>query len=146
MNEFTDGLSAAAFGRDFTLPGAEAQYPPDLVLEPVHLDISVRLDFAARAADCRVLTRVRANAPGGTRLALEARALEDLALTDPAGAPVPFRYDGRVLEVLFHDPVPAGETRDVVATYRTIRPLSGLHFGEPPPGAPDVAPWAATDH
>ncbi len=146
MNDFASGHSAAAFARDFTIPGAEPQYPPDLVLEPVHLDIALRLDFAARAADCRVLTRVSAGAPGGRRLVLEARGFEDLAVTDPAGRPLDFLYDGRTIEVSFAEPVPRGETREIVTTYRVVHPLSGLHFGEPAPGAADVAPWAATDH
>ena len=28
-------------GADFTMPGAEAHYPPDIELEPMHLDISL---------------------------------------------------------------------------------------------------------
>ena len=31
-------------GADFTMPGAEAHYPPDLQLEPMHLDIALRVD------------------------------------------------------------------------------------------------------
>ena len=30
-------------GADFTMPGAEAHYPPDIELEPVHLDIALRI-------------------------------------------------------------------------------------------------------
>ena len=84
---------------DFTLPGAEAHYPPDLELEPTHLDITLRLRIREQRVEGHVLTRVVARRPGARGLSLKARGFEDLSVEDADGHPLGFRYDGRTIQV-----------------------------------------------
>ena len=41
MNIIDRYLGRGAGSADFTIPGAAPQYPPDLELEPMHLDITM---------------------------------------------------------------------------------------------------------
>ena len=57
---------------DFTIPGAESHYPPDLAIEPTHLDITLAFDVDGRRAEGAVVTTLRANREGARRLTLDA--------------------------------------------------------------------------
>lgn len=131
---------------DFTIPGAEPHYPPDLGIEPRHLDISLAVDVPARTAAGTVVTTVRANRPGVRRLVLSAVDFEDLSVADEAGGAVSFDYDGKELSVLWAEPFAGGEERKLAVSYRIVEPVSGLIFAGPDDEYPDRTPWAATDH
>ena len=64
---------------DFTMPGADVHYPPDLELEPVHLEIDYRFDLAAQTVDGTVTHTIRARRAGPTRLKLHAVGFLDVA-------------------------------------------------------------------
>ena len=81
-------------GDSFTLPGAERHYPPDLELEPLHLDIDLVLDLEAVTATGRVTHTLRARRAGAQRLRLDAVALQSLNVEDPAGGELDWDYDG----------------------------------------------------
>ena len=53
------------------------QYPPDLGLEPLHLDIDLWLDLAEGTAQGAVTTLVQANRQGVQELTLDAVGLAD---------------------------------------------------------------------
>jgi aminopeptidase N len=131
---------------DFTLPGAEPQYPPDLTLEPVHLHIALSLDVPAHAATGSVVTTVRSAADGARRLVLEARAFEDVAVTGEGGQSLSSSYDGRRITVLFDRPLARGEVRRFQVSYRVDHPVSGLHFSAPDEAHPDRPLFVATDN
>lgn len=133
-------------GCDFTIPGAEPHYPPDLGIEPRHLDIALAVDVPARTAAGTVVTTVRANRAGVRRLVLFAVDFEDLTVADAAGGEVSFDYDGKELSVLWAEPFENGEERKLAVSYRVVEPVSGLIFAVPDDEYPDRAPWAATDH
>ncbi|HJL17099.1 MAG TPA: M1 family aminopeptidase [Sandaracinaceae bacterium LLY-WYZ-13_1] len=131
---------------DFTLPGAEDHYPPDLELEPVHLDIALTVDLEGRSVAGTVTHTVRANRAGARSLRLHGVALEDVAVEDADGAPLAHDYDGREIAVTWERPFAHGEERRLAVTYRAAEPVTGLFFSGPDEGYPDAPRVAVTDH
>ncbi len=129
---------------DFTSPGAEAHYPPDLGVEPFHLDIELRLDLEARAASGVVTIRVRGRRPGADALELDAVDFEDLSVEGDRG--LRHQYDGKKLRVSWSEGFERDEERALVVRYRVVEPVSGLFFSKPSAAYPDAAWYAATDH
>jgi aminopeptidase N len=130
----------------FTLPGAERHYPPDLELEPVHLDIDLALDLEAVAAHGRVTHTLRARRDGAQRLRLDAVALQDLVVADPAGGALDWDYDGERIEVRWRQPFALGEERRLTVAYRVQEPTAGLYFSRPTEAYPNQPWFVATDH
>ncbi len=131
---------------EFTLPGAEAHYPPDLTLEPIHLDIDLRIDVEKARAAGTVTHTIRAHAPQARTLLLHAVDFEDVRVEDPAGRALGHRYDGRELEITWDEAFAAGEERQVAIHYVVQEPTTGLFFSKPLPAYPERATYAATDH
>src|SRR5437867_2428809 len=108
----------AGAAEDFAPPGAEKHYPPDLELEPVHLAIDLAVDPASRTVQGSVVHTVRAHRSGSSELVLHGVALEDVAVADPDGRPLTWRYDGREVRLEWTSPFAADETRRVEVRYR----------------------------
>ncbi len=130
----------------FTLPGAKKHYPPDLELEPVHLDIDVSLDLALEACYGTVTHTVVARRDGQPELRLHAVNMEGVAVSDPDGRDLDWQYDGQEIVIRWREPVSRGETRRTAIRYRVEKPIAGLYFSRPTPAYPDTPWWAATDH
>lgn len=140
-------LSHRRYRRDgFTLPGAEKHYPPDLELEPVHLDIDMHIDPARESCFGTATTTLQARRNGITNLTLHGVAFEEVSVVDPDGHAVEWRYDGRRFEIEWADEFTAGERRRIGVTYRVTQPASGLYFSPQRETIPDAALWAATDN
>jgi len=131
---------------DFAGVGATLHYPPDLLLEPRHLDIALRVDIEGRSAAGVVTTRVEARADGTHALTLDAVDFLDVSVSDPWGAEVRWRYDGLKLVVTWLAPWKVGESRELAVAYRVVEPVSGLFFSAPSEAFPDAPRFAATDH
>ncbi len=131
---------------EFTLPGAEPHYPPDLLLEPVHLDIALTVKVANRRAEGTVTHTLHARTAGTHRLVLDAVGFQDVDVTDPDGRAVTFAYDGKELRVDWADAFEAGEERRLAIAYVVGDPASGLFFSAPDEAYPQAALYAATDH
>ncbi len=140
------GRYQRAGGADFFDRSVPPQYPPDLVLEPVHLDIDLFVDVSAEQAVGRVTTTVLANSPYGQSLVLDAVHLEDVAVQDSDGRELEWRYDGQKLTVLWAEPFETGERRQVEVAYKAIKPVDGLVFSQPDDAYPEQAWYAVTDH
>lgn len=132
--------------RSFSGPGAAAHYPPDLRLEPIHLNIALRLDLESESAQGTVSTTVVANDRGAQTLELDAIDFEDVAVGHGGDDGVAFSYDGQKIRISWDKPFDLGEKRTVAVTYKVHRPLSGLFFSRPSPEYPKKALYAATDH
>ena len=131
---------------EFTLPGAEAHYPPDLTLEPVHIDIDLRVEVEAARASGTVTHTIRAHAPDARTLRLHAVDFEEVHVEDTDGRPLVHRYDGRELSITWEEAFETGEERRVAIRYRIVEPRTGLFFSRPLAAYPDRAFYAATDH
>jgi aminopeptidase N len=130
----------------FIDPDAPLQYPPDLQLEPVHLDINLQINIAGEQANCQVTTTVlaRGNRPNG--LILDALDFEDVSVRDPDGRELVWSYDGQKLSIQWAELFTNGEQRRVEVTYRVVKPADGLFFSQPNEASPNQPWYAATDH
>ena len=139
-------VTRAGRAANFTLPGAEAHYPPDLQVEPVHLDIALHVKVRERRAEGTVTHTVRARTAGVHRLVLDAVDLADVAVADADGRAVTFAYDGAKLSIDWADAFASGEERRLQVTYAVVDPGTGLFFSGPSDAYPQAALYAATDH
>jgi len=130
----------------FVLPGAEKHYPPDLELDPVHMDVDLAFDLEAEACEGTVTLTVEARQGGPTTLKLHAVDFARVAARDPDGRALAWDYGGQEIAIHWEEPFGLGERRRVAVDYRVERPASGLYFSRPTEAYPD-APWyAASDH
>lgn len=130
----------------FTDPNVPEHFPPDMELEPTHLDIDLQVDIKSETARGRVTTTVTARRQGPTRLVLNAVAFEEVAVRDADGHPLIWQYDGTKLTVNWEKPFAAAEQRHLEVAYRVTKPVSGLYFSQPDEAYPDNPWYAATDH
>ncbi|MGB0384592.1 MAG: M1 family aminopeptidase [Ardenticatenaceae bacterium] len=135
-----------AFMNDFDDPNVEAQYAPDLELEPIHLDIDLHVDVANKMAQGVVTTTVKARRGGVTVLKLDALDLEVTEVRDADGHELSWRYDDAQITIGWQTPFAAGEQRQVGVTYRVTEPVDGMYFSQPNEAYPNQAWYATTDH
>lgn len=131
---------------DFDNPNIPEQYPPNLELEPIHLNIDLHVDIARQTVSGTVSTVVKARHQGPNQLALDAVDFLDIAAVDPEGRELHWGYDGNKLNIIWAEPFEAGEERQVAITYRVVEPVDGLFFSRPNESYPDQTWYAATDH
>jgi aminopeptidase N len=132
-------------GNYFGGPSAELHYPPDLKLEPVHIDIKAKLDIDKETADLIVTTTVKANSAGAQTLTLDGVDFKGLKV-DSDEHKVAFTYDGSAIVLSWEKEFKKDEARKVALTYRVERPISGMFFMKPTTEYPDRPFYAATDH
>jgi aminopeptidase N len=150
LRHLSQGLAIDAFSG----PGAEDQYPPDQQIEPVHLDIDLKVDVTGQGASGAVTITAVCRASGADRLVLDAVSFTEVVVKDPDGHDITYRYNGEKIDLRWVRPLAAGEKRRVEVVYRVEKPVTGLFFMNPVPGggqAPlhpaKVQPtYAATDH
>lgn len=147
MTHAIEGAGCLMARRDeFTLPGAEPRYAPDLAIEPRHTEVRLRFDLESRRAEGSVTHTVRANRAGARALRLDAVALLDLAVEADGDGALSWRYDGRAVDLAWREPFAEGEERAVTVRYRVEDPVSGMLFSAPEPRYPSRALFVATDH
>ena len=129
---------------DFALPGVERSYAPDLLLEPVHLDIALQLDVSGHSAEGVVTTTLISRSPGADAVTLDAVDLLDVVVSAPDGHSLSWSYDGQRISVRWGVGVPVGERRQVQVRYRVAAPISGMIFGGPTDG--ERGRFMVTDH
>ncbi len=127
-------------------PSVAPQYPPDLELEPIHIDIDLQIDIPDERATCCVTTTVIARGETPHELILDAVDFEDVTVRDPGGHELTYQYDGQKLAVRWTGSFTQNERRQVEITYQIFKPADGLFFSQPNEAYP-AQPWyAATDH
>ena len=125
-------LLLGAGGPGFSTGASAPHYAPDLPLEPVHLDVDLRFDLAARSAEGTVTTTVVARDEGARTLRLDAVSFTVASVEDPDGSPLVWSYDGAKLVVTWADEVKVGDERRVAVRYRVESPIAGLQFNDDP--------------
>ncbi len=144
FNQLLDHKGSANIG--FYDPHVPPQYPPDLELEPLHIDIELQVDIPNERANCCVTTTVIARGQAVHELILDAVDFEELAVRDPAGRELSYHYDGQKLTVRWADSIAQYEERQVEISYQIIKPADGLFFSQPNQAYPNQPWYAATDH
>ncbi|MCK6439991.1 MAG: M1 family metallopeptidase, partial [Planctomycetes bacterium] len=130
----------------FSTPGTPLQYPPDLEIEPTHLDINLKLDLEKQGASGTVTTTVIGRRNGPTTLKLNAIEFHDVKVVDVDGNALTFAYDGDTITVHWKKAFKKGEERKLAVSYHVDRPASGLFFSKPDKEYPKLAWYVATDH
>src|SRR5690242_4085293 len=91
------GVGASAFGG----PSASLQYPPSLVLEPVHLEINISLDLHEETLKGRVVHVIVGRGDGARQLELDAVDFLGVKVRDLSGKALNHAYDGRKLKIVW---------------------------------------------
>lgn len=130
---------------DFVAPGARDHYPPDLLLEPVHLDIDLKVDLDAQTAAGTVIHSLRCRLAGARTLELHAVDFLNLTL-DGLGHDLSHVYDGEVITLTWATPFEFEEERKLAVRYEVVKPTTGLFFSRPDAHYPDAPYFAVTDH
>ncbi|MFO7632214.1 MAG: M1 family aminopeptidase [Caldilinea sp.] len=133
-------------GTPFDPASAEVHYPPDLGLEPLHIDIDLVIDIAAGRIEGIVTHTVVARRDRMQTLTLDGVDLDVTAVVDGDGHALPWRNDGKQLTIRWPSPFTAGEERRVAVHYAVEHPASGLYFSQPSAAYPDMPWYAVTDH
>lgn len=125
---------------DFSRPGAEPQYPPDLGIEPIHLDIDLDIDIEAGRASGSVTHTLIWRRAGARKLELDAVALQITEVLDPDGLDdLRWRHDGNKLRVTWAHGAEREAKRKLTIRYAVEHPVAGLYFSTTPR-------YAITDH
>ena len=135
-----------AHSEGFSSKDAPLHFPPDLSIEPTHLDIDLAVDVAGKRAAGTVTTTAFARQAGPRTLTLDAVDFDIESVVDPDGHALTHTYDGAKLSITWDEPFTYAERRRVAVTYAVHEPVSGLFFSAPDPAYPDAARYAATDH
>jgi len=122
---------------------SESQYAPDLLLEPLHLDITVDVNIQQGCATIEVITTLRAKRPARSYL-LNGVGFQNL--TVESAQQINWFYDGKEIKISWADDFKAGEERTFKTSYVVERPVAGLVFSYPSEEYPDTPRFAATDH
>jgi len=135
-----------AFSSKFDEPGIEEQYPPDLELEPIHIEINLHFNIAEGTAAGNVTNTVKARRNGPMILKLDAVDFENVNVLDPDGNELGWHYDGRKLTITWSRPFTANEERRVTVDYQVVHPVDGLYFSQPDEAYPDQPWYVISDH
>ncbi|KNE60054.1 hypothetical protein AMAG_05487 [Allomyces macrogynus ATCC 38327] len=141
----------------FAEPDARTHYAPNMVLEPVHIDVHADFDFGGASAKFAVTHTVRCNrdvpaAPAATpaiakaasQLKLHAVSFDDVEVEGELLAG--FEYDGKELHIQWAAPFAKDEERHVTIRYSVTKPVSGLFFAHPSYDRESYGEYVVTDH
>lgn len=131
---------------DFDDSSVPEQYPPNLELEPTHLDIDLHVQLAEETVSGTVTTTVVARRDGPSAIELNAVDFLDVEVEDADGRELASSYDGRLIKIHWSEPFSAGEERRVAVSYRVVKPVDGLFFSLPDEAYPGRDWYVATDH
>lgn len=130
----------------FASKSAPSHYPPDLQIEPVHLDIDLHIDVDAEQARGVVTHTLAVRGVSPRKLRLNAVDLDITRVEDTQGHALEWRHDGEHLDITWSSPLTQGDEHKVAIHYSVSHPRAGLFFSHPTEETPDATRWAATDH
>lgn len=124
---------------EFSLPGAEPHYPPDLGIEPVHLDIDLAVDIANARLAGTVTHTLAWRRAGARTLELDAVGLQVREVRDLDGHELRWRCDGAKLRITWAQGAERDHRRKLAIDYAVEQPAAGVYFSTAPR-------YAITDH
>jgi aminopeptidase N len=126
--------------------GDERNYPPDLGLEPIHLDLNIHVDLENEVVTGSVTLSIRSRRPGASSLILNAVSLAIIHAQDPENHPITWTYNGELLQIAWSEPFEDSEQRKLVVEYRADQPIAGLYFSKPTANEAEGYWYVVTDH
>ncbi len=121
------------------------KYPPDRGVEPVDLEIRLRVDLEGRSAEGSVTHRVVGRRSDARTLRLDAVAFEEVEV-EGDDAPLRWSYDGEAIEITWDEPFAVDEERRLTVRYRVDSPSTGILFSKPTAAQPEAPYFAAVDN
>ncbi|KAL0080326.1 peptidase family M1-domain-containing protein [Phycomyces blakesleeanus] len=136
---------------NFASSNAVNQYAPNTVIEPVHLDICLKLDdLESNILQGKVTLTLRYNKPTLVKSEKERSSLvlnaEEFVNVQVSGEGVSHTYDGHHIQLFWESPFKVDTERKVVVTYIVDDPVAGLYFQKEDPFFKSNPRWAITDH
>ena len=144
--QFDAMMQGEESGSQFTLPGFDVHYAPDLGLEPSLLDLHLAVDLPTRSAVGMCTWHIVARRDGESTIRFDAVEFEIETVVDVDGHELSWRHDGTNLLVHWADAPAKGSQRKLRIEWHVETPRSGMFFGGPADGSSDDTTWMATDH
>ncbi|KAI8391176.1 peptidase family M1-domain-containing protein [Radiomyces spectabilis] len=144
-------LCCKSKGHDnFASSTATNQYAPNTVIEPVHLDISLKFGNLKEETMHGKVTltfchsgRALIGKDERSTVVLNAEQFEDLQVL---GEGVTHTYDGHHIQLFWSTPFEQSSRREVTITYKVEEPIAGLYFQKADSMIGASPLWAITDH
>jgi aminopeptidase N len=146
----------------FASVDAPIRYAPSIVLEPIHLDITIRFDFENASAQVEVTHTIKCNSAvpshgssskavnqANSTLMLHGTSLQHLQLAgcEPSTPDLPkLHYNGEKIIIQWQKPFAPSEIRKITLKYQVVQPVSGLFFAHPKYHVSNQGIYAITDH
>eukprot|EP01125_Pyxidicula_operculata_P003644 TRINITY_DN1482_c0_g1_i2.p1 TRINITY_DN1482_c0_g1~~TRINITY_DN1482_c0_g1_i2.p1 ORF type:complete len:821 (-),score=148.15 TRINITY_DN1482_c0_g1_i2:74-2536(-) len=131
---------------NFSFGFPSKSYAPDLTLEPIHTDISVRVDILNDKADLEVIHTILCNNSNSNSINLNGVGLLNLRVVGLGDHSVEWFYDGELIQIRWNNEFIDGEKRAVKLTYSVCKPVAGMLFSHPDKFYPNKETIVATDH
>ncbi|KAJ2964794.1 hypothetical protein NQZ79_g301 [Umbelopsis isabellina] len=143
--------NGSASSTSFASASALNQYAPHKVVEPVHLDISLKFkDLSSKSAHVKVEHTFRyekqlclASARERSHIVLNGVAFENLEVT---GEGITHSYDGKEIKLHWNTPFEPQTERKVTLEYDVDHPVSGMFFGRKDCIPESEDEYVVTDH
>lgn len=139
-----DSWKLCAGRGEFSSKMATNKYAPNWELEPIHLDINLKIDITDRSAKGFAVNRLRANTNGANSIVLNAVDLEIINVE--CSSEVTWSYDGSNLSLSFTNDFELNEEREVKISYIVTDPVAGLYFSYPNDKNPNAPETLGSDH
>lgn len=126
---------SASSSSDFVAAGIVEAYPPSLLIEPVHIDISASFDFEKESYHGTVITTFKRTAAASVKSAKDLRQFSLNAVSfsnvKVSGDKLDdFEYDGEKIHLYWKGDFSANEERKVTVEYDIIKPIAGLYWAK----------------
>lgn len=140
MNTLERHACAHSHAGTFADPDTATHYPPDLRIEPIHLELDLRVDLENQRLDGQARIHLRGH-EGADDLVLDALDFGSVTVGGARSS-----YDGKKLRLHFATPFAQHEVRFVDVRWSVEQPVSGLIFSRPTASLPEASWFAVTDH
>lgn len=123
----------------FAGPETSPKYAPVPELEPVHLELDLRLDLPNKSVHGEQTLTLHARRSGARKLSLDAVHFQSLRVDDQPG--LSWRYDGQKLHLEWAEGLKSGQRITAHLRWEVVDPIAGLRFG-----SADEGTFVASDH
>ena len=132
-------MNESSSSSNFTIYGAKRYYAPDVVLEPTHMALSLRISIDNKSIEGSNTITLLSNNDNAKELKLNA---VDYDFVDIKTEGLTWRYDEKYIHINLNSALDKGQTKEVTIEYKVTSPTAGLYFS----GSNDKIKWCGSDH
>ncbi|MHA2028190.1 MAG: M1 family aminopeptidase [Candidatus Kariarchaeaceae archaeon] len=123
----------------FTIHGAKRHYAPDLLIEPIHMMLKLKIDINRKSVEGSNTVTLVSNSTNTNFVKFNAVDFEYVNIDTPN---VNWEYDEKFISVTFNENVPKGTKVDLKIDYKVVEPSAGLYFSH----FDEEIKWCGSDH